>query len=253
MLTTLKTAALIIATLVLLPMAAPAQDKPSGPERKLFDSANHERKELGLAPLQWDAALASAAQGHAETMAQHNAISHQFPGEPDFSRRTRDAGAHFTIIAENVAVGPDADEIHDAWMKSPGHRRNLLDPELTALGVSVVKRDGQLFAVEDFSRAVIALSLKDQEGKVSAQLRAKRLQVLQDSADARRACKGGILPAAGRPQFVLRYSVSSLDILPTPLQQKIGTRRYKTAAVGACPSEDEKGFDTYKVAVILFE
>lgn len=243
----------ILATLIFLPMAV-AKDIPSAPEKVLFDSANRERKALGLAPLRWDSALAEAARRHAETMLQHNAISHQFPGEIDFSRRASEAGAHFSAIAENVAVGPDAGEIHDAWMKSPGHRRNLLDPDLNSLGVAVVSHDGQLFAVEDFDRALSALPLQEQEKRVGAKLRALQVPLSPDRDEARFACTLGSGYRAGRePQYVLQYSTTDLDDLPAQLLHKIRTERYRRAAVGACPLQNEEGFENYHLAVILFK
>src|SRR3984893_10574757 len=171
-----------------------AQAKTSNAEHALFDAANRERAAQGLAQLRWDDALANAARQHALLMAQRNALSHQFPGEPALQDRARATGARFTEIAENVAEGPSAEVIHSSWMHSPPHRANLLDPELTAIGIAVVdtaSRDGagstgtgfgrggagMLFAVEDFSQSVPSLSLVEQERQVAAALAARGLQV----------------------------------------------------------------------------
>jgi uncharacterized protein YkwD len=171
-----------------------AQPQTTAAERALFDAANRERAAQGLAQLRWDNALANAAHDHALLMAQRNALSHQFPGEPPLQDRARVAGARFTEIAENVAEGLSAAVIHSSWMHSPPHRANLLDPELTAIGIAVVgtaRRDdasaagaglaggatGMLFAVEDFSQSVASLSLAEQEWQVGAALTARGLQV----------------------------------------------------------------------------
>jgi uncharacterized protein YkwD len=164
-----------------------AQAKTSNAERALFDTANHERAAQGLAQLRWDDALANAARQHALLMAQRNALSHQFPGESALQDRARLAGARFTEIAENVAEGPSADVIHSSWMHSPPHRANLLDPELTAVGIAIVgaaSRDGagrsgagMLFAVEDFSQSVASLNIAEQERQVGAELAARGLHV----------------------------------------------------------------------------
>jgi uncharacterized protein YkwD len=167
-----------------------AQPQTAAAERSLFDAANHERAAQGLPQLRWDNALANAAHGHALLMAQRNALSHQFPGEPPLQDRARVAGARFTEIAENVAEGLSAAVIHSSWMHSPPHRANLLDPELTAIGIAVVgstpRSDasaaaggavGMLFAVEDFSQSVASLSLGEQERQVGGALAAHGLQV----------------------------------------------------------------------------
>jgi uncharacterized protein YkwD len=142
--------------------AKPAATKPSAPGRSLlsaeeqiiFDLANRERAAHRLPALQWNAALASAARAHAQKMAQAGTLSHQFEGEMDMGTRFRVAGVQFRTAAENVALGPTAADIHAQWMKSPGHRDNILDPALDSLGVAVVVRNGQLFTVQDFTQAI---------------------------------------------------------------------------------------------------
>jgi uncharacterized protein YkwD len=173
--------------------SAPAQAQSASAERALFEAANRERAAQGLPQLHWDNALANAAHEHALLMAQRNTLSHQFPGEGPLQDRARVAGARFTEIAENVAEGPSATVIHSSWMHSPPHRANLLDPELTAIGVAVAGAAGSgfaggatgtLFAVEDFSQSVASLSLGEQERQVGAALAARGLQVANFGAMA---------------------------------------------------------------------
>ena len=114
-------------------------------ERALFDALNRERIAQGLPALQWDEALASAAREHAMRMAQRNTLSHQLPGEPAVQDRATRAGARFSLIAENIAVAPTPATIHSAWMQSPHHRENILDPELNVVGIAVIKGGDGLF------------------------------------------------------------------------------------------------------------
>jgi len=160
-------------------------------ERALLEDANRERVAQGLAPLRWNANLAAAAHVHALQMVQHNTLSHQFSGEAPLQDRARSAGARFTEVAENVAEGPSAEMIHASWMHSPPHRANLLDPELTDIGIAVAVgapgpgsgRGPMLFAVQDFSQAVPELSLNEQEHEVASALAARGLQVTNLAAD----------------------------------------------------------------------
>jgi uncharacterized protein YkwD len=169
-------------------------------ERALLEDANRERVAQGLAPLHWNANLAAAAHAHALLMAQHNTLSHQFSGEAPLQDRARSAGARFTEVAENVAEGPSAEMIHASWMHSPPHRANLLDPELTDIGIAVAAgapgpgsgRAPMLFAVQDFSQAVPQLSLSEQEHQVASALVAHGLQVTNLTGDSNSA------PAAKR-------------------------------------------------------
>jgi hypothetical protein len=230
-----------------------ARQKISAAEQQLFDSANRERAARRLAPLKWDPALARAAHKHAVIMARRNALSHQFPGEPILSTRGVQAKARFVAIAENVAEGRSAANIHGQWMGSPPHRENLLDPGLDSLGVAVAARRGQLFAVEDFSRAVADLTLEQQEKQVEALLKARGLQLLDSRADARQTC-GMQNGSAGKRHslYVIRYETAELKRLPGNLQKQISSGKFHSAAVGACSTSDASAFASYRIAVLLY-
>jgi uncharacterized protein YkwD len=139
--------------LLLLTSLGVAQSKTASPERQLFDATNRERVAHGLPALQWNDALAVAARKHAGEMAHKEALSHQFPGEPSLPSRVKQAGAHFVWLSENVALGTNTSLIHAAFVKSPQHRANILDTDMNVMGIGIVERNGQLFAVEDFSKA----------------------------------------------------------------------------------------------------
>jgi hypothetical protein len=243
---------LCAAILIFPPAPGAAQD--GGPAQALFESANHERAAQGLAPLKWSATLAKAAQLHAQRMAAQNTLSHQLPGEPGMPDRASQAGARFSSLAENVAEGPSAENIHRQWMNSPPHRANLLDAQLDSIGIAVAERNGILFAVEDFSLAAGNLSVEEQEGIVSAKLRSSGLHLLTYTADARRSCLLDNGYAGSHvPSFVLHYATPDLQTLPDLLEQRIQTSKYHSAVVGACPGDAKSGFSGYRIAVLLFE
>jgi uncharacterized protein YkwD len=130
-----------------------AFSKASGSELELFEAANRERHRHGLSTLKWDESLATAARKHAAEMLKHNSVSHQFPEEPSLPSRANQAGVRFTWISENVDQGRGAEIIHDRLMKSALHRSNILDRDMDTVGIGVAQRNGQLFVVEDFSKA----------------------------------------------------------------------------------------------------
>jgi uncharacterized protein YkwD len=134
-------------------LSAQAQTGASVAERQLFVSVNRARQAQGLSTLKWDEALAVAARRHAGMMAQRGAAEHVFPGEPSIPSRATKTGAHFVSISENVAMGSDISLIEAEFLKSPNHRANILDTDVDSIGVGVILRAGQLFAVEDFSKA----------------------------------------------------------------------------------------------------
>src|SRR6266567_2118964 len=137
-----------LAVAVALPQAAHAQSTTIA-EQYLLAAANQERAARGLQQLHRDSQLARAAAEHAHVMAAHQSISHQFAGEAELTDRGARAGVPFSAISENVAEAPSAVQIHDMWMHSDHHRANLLDPAVDAVGISVIVRDGELYAVED--------------------------------------------------------------------------------------------------------
>jgi uncharacterized protein YkwD len=141
------------ALLILFSASDLAQQKTSDAERELLNAVNRERKAHGLSSLPSDEALANAARKHAQRMADQGTISHQLPGEPSLPVRAKAAGAHFSWLSENVDEGPSAAAIHQSFMKSPQHRANILDGDMDSAGIGVAERNGQMFAVEDFSKA----------------------------------------------------------------------------------------------------
>ena len=219
--------------------------------------ANRSRAEAGAGPLQWDAALATAARRHCMRMAAEGSISHQYAGEPDVSARAAQAGAHFSLIEENVALAPNPATIHNAWMHSPGHRANLLNPQVDHVGVAVVAgRDG-LFAVADYERAVTVLTQSQQESEVAGLVKANGLTILPDHNLARTACaaKGTLpRPASGpRPRFALYWEGAQLTQLPQDLVNEMASGKYHQAAVGSCSSQgQEETFTSYRIAVLLY-
>jgi uncharacterized protein YkwD len=244
-----------------LPRFVPNPPKPPSVEEQFFfKSANRERAEQGLPQLKWDEALAAAARKHAALMADQEELSHRLPGEAALDARIAQAGARFSSVGENVAIGPEPPEIHTGWMHSPGHRANILGTHFNALGVGVAERDGQFYAVEDFSRAVENLSLEQQEKQVAAMLTARGFQLQQSVENleaARKLCGGSdaarsLLPA--HPDMeILRYEAPDLGSLPAQLDRSLRNSRYRQATVGACQDAvSENGAPRFRVVILLF-
>jgi len=187
-------------------------------------------------------------------MAKRESISHQYPGEPELATRGKTAGARFSMIAENVAEAQTAVRIHDAWMNSPGHRANLLDPHVDAVGISVRSRNGQLYAVQDFERSVESLTLEQQEQTVAKLIAAAGPVTISPAADdARQTCAQSTGFAGSRqPTFVMRYTSDDLLRIPDALKVRVASGRYSEAMVGACEAAGKQPFSTYSIAVLLY-
>lgn len=241
-----------------LPIANAATSSRSNvAEQYLLVAVNQERAARGLPELQNDPLLAQAAHVHAAQMARYNRISHQFPGEPDLAERGAQSGVRFSKISENVALGANAAALHEIWMSSKEHRNNLLDPNVNAIGVAVVSRGGQFYAVEDFGALVKSTPYSTQESAVTQLLIQRGLAVGPASntstlAEARQTCTMETGYAGQhKPWFVMRYTASRLNRLPEQLESRIQSGRYHRAVVGAC-SADHGSFTAYNVAVLLY-
>jgi hypothetical protein len=210
--------------------------------------------------LQWDAALAGAAYDHALRMAAEGPIAHRYGGEPDLAQRAAAAGARFSMIEENVAAGSSPAQIHDAWMRSPGHHDNLMSPRIDRIGVALVPARGVLYAVADYEQSVPLLTQAQVEAKVSAILSGRGL-MLEDPVGARRYCAledGTPITGMGlRARFLMRWQGADLTRLPDALAQKIADGGFRQAAVGACEAKTDGAssqpvFTAYRVAVLLY-
>jgi cysteine-rich secretory family protein len=244
-----------ILLLFISPRCWPAQrpSEPSEEEQFFFDSANRERAAQQLPPLKWDNALAEAARRHALLMSDQNNLSHQLPDELPLDRRAAQAGARFSQVGENIAVGRHPPAIHIGWMHSPGHRANILDAHFTAIGVGVIEDDGELYAVEDFSIAITSVTIEEQEEKVAALLAAKGLRVSSERGIARKVCADEIAPKGNGPMLILSYETPDISKLPEPLLQNVRDGMHREAAVGACqPKESADGFARFRITVLLF-
>lgn len=231
---------------------------PIQPEAwRLVLLANSERNQLGVSPLWWDPALAKAALQHCQRMAQEGEIAHRYGGEANVDQRAAQAGAHFSLIEENIGIGASPAEVHKAWMNSSEHKKNLLNPDVDRVGIAVLPSHGVLYAVADYARTVQVLSPVQAEARVAELIRASGVDVVADPTTARSACEQekGMPDALSTTQarFVMRWQDVSLAQLPESLADRLASKEFQHAAVGSCPAQGVEGsFTLYRLAVLLY-
>jgi len=137
--TALLSFALLSGSLLAPPGAAAKSDR----EATLLVKINHARANHGLAPLRAKPKLMKYARQHSAAMASQHQLFH-----------TRDFGVVccWSMIAENIAYNMTVRRVHRAFMHSSGHRANILNPHLRRVGVGIVKRNGQLWVTEIFTK-----------------------------------------------------------------------------------------------------
>jgi len=126
--------ALMIA--LLLPgLSAPLFAQDADWQRDILLQVNAARTAQGLAPLQWDTRLAAAATAHAIDIQSCRRLTHEGCDGSTLPQRAARAGYGFRRVSENLALCDcDAASVVQLWLGSDGHRRNLLDPDVRALG-----------------------------------------------------------------------------------------------------------------------
>lgn len=234
---------------------SPAEQTPA--EQALLQSANQRRAEQGIAPLAWDAALAKAAKLHASRMMrEHGSLEHQYLNEPDVTTRAAHAGAHFSIVSENIAAGgPNAAAIANKWMSTEVHRTNTLNPTFNVVGIGVVEDHGTLYAVEDFARSVPVLDQNDIERQAQHLLLEQGIKpalAARQKEDARINC-ALTTGTAGHPLLVIHWEGPDLTQLPTTVLQQMPSARSHTVAIASCPTQQpNQGFTTYRLAILIY-
>lgn len=123
---------------------------------KVFEVTNLQRRENGSAVLVWNDLLAKAAETKAKDMFSKQYFAHNSPEGKTPAQFVNEAGYSYIKTGENLALGIFKDEadLVKAWMDSPGHRENLLNPKFREIGVAVVsghyKGDKVIIAVQEF-------------------------------------------------------------------------------------------------------
>jgi uncharacterized protein YkwD len=128
------------ALLLFLALATPAASQGTAltdSEQALLLAVNDARAAEGLQPLGVDTALTRAARSHSQELLATDVLAHG-----DFATRLRRFGARGPVLAENLAWGTGglarAGAIVRAWLRSPGHRANLLRPGFRRIGLGAV-------------------------------------------------------------------------------------------------------------------
>ena len=126
----------VSAALLALSLAAPVA---AGPAESVLTAINAARAKAGCGPLHVNGKLVAAAKAHARAMAEQNFFGHAGKDGSRFSSRIARQGYSYRTAAENIAAGQkSASQVVASWLKSPGHRRNILNCRMTETGIALV-------------------------------------------------------------------------------------------------------------------
>ena len=136
----------------LLAIAQRASDFDLQTEDEIVTLINKERTDRGMAPVRIDHLLTNAARQHTQLMIEKHELSHKLSEEPVLRERIADTGLAFSVAGENVAYDANARNAHIAFMHSPGHRANILNPTFSHVGIGVMHSGNVIWVTEDFAK-----------------------------------------------------------------------------------------------------
>jgi hypothetical protein len=110
-------------------------------EDAVIDLTNTVRMGEGLSNLRQNPILNAVAEARAKDMAEKQYFGHVSPTGDRVALVAARNGYRYKLIAENLAAGffSNNQKVIDAWLQSPGHRKNIMSPQVTEIGVSVVR------------------------------------------------------------------------------------------------------------------
>ncbi|MDP7039556.1 MAG: CAP domain-containing protein [Myxococcota bacterium] len=120
--------------------AKPLERTPRDLENTLRNLILAERQNLGLDLPSSSHALSAAARSHAKEMVHEGFFAHRSPKRGDLGKRLYKRGIPYKRALENIAISGNLEDALKQWLKSPAHRANILDPQISTFGVAVAKQ-----------------------------------------------------------------------------------------------------------------
>lgn len=150
-------------------------------ERGLLEQINADRKSAGLSALAWDDAVAKAARALAEQYRDASVKGETL--HADIEKLVRDAGVSSSMVLVNPAAAASAAEAQAGFSASPTNRANLLNPDISHAGISIVtaqdKGRSVAYVVELFVKELTKVDPTEALPKLRQAIAAKRKEAGQ--------------------------------------------------------------------------
>ncbi|HAT4370391.1 sporulation protein [Clostridioides difficile] len=112
-------------------------------QKEVVDLVNIERAKAGLNPLTLDSSISNVATKKSQDMIDDNYFSHNSPTYGSPFDMLKKFGISYKTAGENIAMGQKTPkEVVNAWMNSEGHRKNIMNPNFSKIGVGVAQKSG---------------------------------------------------------------------------------------------------------------
>ncbi|MDD3173795.1 MAG: CAP domain-containing protein [Herbinix sp.] len=118
--------------------------------REVLRLVNVERSKAGLPAYTTNQTLTTAANKRAQEIT--SSFSHTRPNGTSFFTVFRDYKIPFRAAGENIAYGQRTPQaVVSAWMKSPGHRKNILSSRFKKIGIGIAQKSGRNYWSQEFT------------------------------------------------------------------------------------------------------
>ncbi|HOM43369.1 MAG TPA: CAP domain-containing protein, partial [Bacillota bacterium] len=114
----------------------------SSDESRILQLVNAERAKAGAKALSASSDCTILARMKSKDMADNNYFSHQSPTYGSPFDMLKSNNVSYMYAGENIAMNQSAEAAFNAWMNSEGHRKNILNPNFTELGVGIAPKGG---------------------------------------------------------------------------------------------------------------
>jgi uncharacterized protein YkwD len=200
---------------VSLAAAEEGETEPDLVGQSLLRLINASREQAGLPSLVDHAVLGQVAEAHSREMVENRFVGHTSPATGTAAARVERAGIRSGLVLENIGRGYSAAEIHRGLLESPGHRANILNPDVSHVGVGVVaEQEGERAAFVATQVFVHMAAAIDVDGAP-----ARLLEAINRARRARRAPPLELEPnladaaRAGATQFFAEPTLSQQDVV----------------------------------------
>ena len=208
----------------------------------LVDLANGDRAASSIGTLTVNPVLVAAAQAKANDMATYGYFAHISPQGVDPWHWFEQAGYKFTYAGENLAVDfSDSGDVNTAWMNSPTHRENLLNPKYTEIGIATAQGmyKGRLttFVVQEFGTSAAGKA----PVAVTQQVPANPAEIATAEPDTG-VVLGERAPATPAPVKKLAPKPAAAAPAPAPQPNAVATTEPALAAALASDATNNRPF-----------
>jgi uncharacterized YkwD family protein len=112
----------------------------SSDESKILQLVNAERAKAGAKPLGSNGDCTKLARMKSQDMVDKDYFSHQSPTYGSPFDMLKSNNVSYMYAGENIAMNQTADAAFKAWMNSEGHKKNIMNPNFTDLGVGIAPK-----------------------------------------------------------------------------------------------------------------